>query len=335
MPIGVYDHCEIRGRKLPEETLKKRRKSRETRTCAFFDCNNTFEVLVTSTQRYCNRKCYWKSRKGRPSWNKNLTKETDERIAIQAKKISKALEGHSVSEETREKIRVSNSGENNPKYGKTYEEYYGEEEAKEIKKKLSKSSEGREQSLEARRKMSVAKKGKTFEEIYGVKSEDMKDNLRIKLIGQHFQTKESKERIRQASTERWQDEEYRRECIMRISNAFSMERKKRYSERFTGENNPNWRGGVWIDPYPPEFNEEFKTLIRERDNHTCQLCGKTKEENGRKLDVHHIYYDKSNSDMDSKRFVALCSRCNSKVNFNREYWTKFFESKLRIDAALV
>lgn len=94
-----------------------------------------------------------------------------------------------------------------------------------------------------------------------------------------------------------------------------------------GEKNYNWKGGISFLPYPFNFNEELKELIRKRDNHTCQLCGKTKEENKQKLSVHHIDYDKDN--LDPKNLISLCRSCNAKVNRNRKHWTKFFSVKLK------
>lgn len=92
---------------------------------------------------------------------------------------------------------------------------------------------------------------------------------------------------------------------------------------YKGKNAPNWRGGTGNLPYMFRFNEEFKTLIRERDNHTCQLCGRTKEEEGRNLCVHHIYYDRMNDCSSKDDFITLCNSCNGKVNSNRKYWTEF------------
>lgn len=106
---------------------------------------------------------------------------------------------------------------------------------------------------------------------------------------------------------------------------------KLQSKRQVGENNPSWHGGTGNFPYAFEFNEEFKTLIRERDDNTCQLCDRTQEEEHRKLSVHHIYYDRENSNMDPERFITLCNICNNKVNSDRENWTEFFESKLKGD----
>lgn len=53
------------------------------------------------------------SHKGLITWNKYLTKETDKRV----KKISEAKNGHIVSEETKRKISIANSGEKNGMYG--------------------------------------------------------------------------------------------------------------------------------------------------------------------------------------------------------------------------
>ncbi|MBU1067128.1 helix-turn-helix domain-containing protein, partial [Patescibacteria group bacterium] len=91
----------------------------------------------------------------------------------------------------------------------------------------------------------------------------------------------------------------------------------------TGENSGGWRGGVSGGKYCYKFNDTFKEAVRERDDYTCQLCGF--EQNGRKLDIHHIHYDKPNCWPD---VVALCRSCNSKVNSNRDYWEKFFEDDL-------
>lgn len=91
----------------------------------------------------------------------------------------------------------------------------------------------------------------------------------------------------------------------------------------TGENNPNWQGGP--EDYAIEFNTSFRILIRERDNNTCQLCDKTKEQEGRNLCVHHIGYDKDNDCSEEGDFITLCGSCNTKVNVNKEYWIKVFQ----------
>lgn len=93
-----------------------------------------------------------------------------------------------------------------------------------------------------------------------------------------------------------------------------------------GAKNPNWCGGISKLPYSFDFTKELKQEIRERDKYTCQLCGCTEEEHlviyGIVLLIHHIDYDKKNCEKNN--LISLCRQCNSRVNFNREYWKKYF-----------
>ena len=88
------------------------------------------------------------------------------------------------------------------------------------------------------------------------------------------------------------------------------------------ENNPNWQGGIGKLPYPYEFNNVLKEKIRKRDNYKCQLCGCLEVECNRKLDVHHIDYDKENCK--ENNLISLCNRCNILVNFDRDYYYAYF-----------
>jgi len=94
----------------------------------------------------------------------------------------------------------------------------------------------------------------------------------------------------------------------------------------TGKLNPNWNGGSSFEPYTSEFNPALKRKIRVRDNYTCQKCGIKQENHYRKLDVHHIDYDKQNCE--EENLITLCNSCNAKVNSNRSSWTKYFNKKL-------
>jgi transposase-like protein len=91
------------------------------------------------------------------------------------------------------------------------------------------------------------------------------------------------------------------------------------------ESRPSWKGGISFEPYCNKFNNTFKESIRERDDYTCQLCGYEQLSGGRKLDVHHIHYDKENCYPD---VVALCRSCNARVNGDRDFWEQYFESRL-------
>ncbi len=97
--------------------------------------------------------------------------------------------------------------------------------------------------------------------------------------------------------------------------------------KYTGENTGNYIDGRSYLPYCNKFNNKFKEAIRIRDDQICQLCGMTQENNKEKLSVHHIHYDKSNCYPDC---VALCRKCNSIVNFNREFYEELFTFKLWI-----
>lgn len=95
---------------------------------------------------------------------------------------------------------------------------------------------------------------------------------------------------------------------------------------FSLENHPQWRGGLSFLPYCSKFNDELKERIRERDGRKCQLCPCTEKENRRKLDVHHVHYDKENCEPD---LISLCNNCNLKVNFNRDYYENLFMEILK------
>ena len=92
-----------------------------------------------------------------------------------------------------------------------------------------------------------------------------------------------------------------------------------------GPETSRWLGGISRDPYGWEFNDELKEEVRRRDGHRCQLCGVPQAECKAALPVHHIDYDKKNSD--PVNLTALCKSCHSKTNTNRKHWTAFFQAK--------
>ena len=92
--------------------------------------------------------------------------------------------------------------------------------------------------------------------------------------------------------------------------------------KYGGENHPNWQGGLKDNPYGPEYNERLRRKIRERDGCTCQLCSGVDKD--RALQVHHINYDKT--DNQPQNLISLCLSCHVKTNYDREYWTVYFQS---------
>ena len=98
------------------------------------------------------------------------------------------------------------------------------------------------------------------------------------------------------------------------------EKNEMYDVPFCLEKHWNWQGGISKLPYSLDFNRILKQEINARDNFTCQVCHE--EENGRVLVVHHIDYNKKNSN--PWNLIALCRSCHMKTNFNREEWINFF-----------
>lgn len=78
--------------------------------------------------------------------------------------------------------------------------------------------------------------------------------------------------------------------------------------------------------YGPSF-WQVRDAIRERDQHTCQLCGALPSTTAHA--VHHIDYDKDNCDPDN--LITLCRVCHSKTNYNREAWMELFADMLNGD----
>ena len=93
---------------------------------------------------------------------------------------------------------------------------------------------------------------------------------------------------------------------------------------FNGKNNPNWQNGISFEPYSPEFNKEIKQIILKRDNYTCQ--NPNCEHLSKKLDIHHIDYDKQNNN--TENLITLCAKCHTKTNFNRDFYAEFCQTLL-------
>jgi hypothetical protein len=84
--------------------------------------------------------------------------------------------------------------------------------------------------------------------------------------------------------------------------------KQKLREANLGSKNPNWRGGSSFLPYPPEFDDELKLQIKERDDFTCQVCGLSDVT----LQVHHIDWNKNNNDPGN--LITLCPSCHGKLH---------------------
>lgn len=223
------------------------------------------------------------------------------------KKISEALKGRKLSDKTKEKIRQNALIQ------------FKNGMLESTKKKISKGiklSEIYRESLNHRShppnlgqfKLGFVpfNKGKSWEEYYGrEKAEWMRENLNLFKKG-NIPTYPSSVKGKTY------------EEIFGVERAREIKEKQSESRIGfrTGELCHFWNGGTSREPYSPEFNVGLKKIIRKRDNYTCLICNKP--ENGRRHQVHHIDYDKTN--IDPLDLMTLCLSCHMKTNCNREYW---------------
>jgi len=93
------------------------------------------------------------------------------------------------------------------------------------------------------------------------------------------------------------------------------------------ENHPNWRGGTSFLPYSIQFTHTLREMIRDRDNRECQYCGLSETDNVKRLEVHHINYDKNDSR--EENLISLCKSCHTKSGYRRFFWEAYFKMKIQ------
>lgn len=167
----------------------------------------------------------------------------------------------------------------------------GKEKSEEHKEKIAKSLTGRKATEETKEKLRVHKKnGGSFQNgsvpwNKGLKaSEEAKEKLSISHKGKPSGNKGKK---------------------------LSQEQK----ENMRGENSYWWKGGISVDYGKKLSKREWKELVkavRLRDGDTCQICGVTKEEKGRNMDVHHIIPWSDSNDDSLDNLICLCRSCHMK-----------------------
>jgi len=163
-----------------------------------------------------------------------------------------------------------------------------EEHKRRISESLKGVFKGRKMSEEFRIKCSIATTGKR-NPMYGKKlSVEHRKKISKAKKGKKF-SKEAKRRT------------------------MPMEVRKKISASHQNCSLEDWEGFLTHSSYCPKFNNELRERIRNRDNRTCQLCGKFEILNGRRLAVHHIDGDKMQGCERKKWYlVSLCNSCNSK-----------------------
>jgi len=217
--------------------------------------------------------------------------------------------GFHLSEDHKRKISQSNKGkkrslESRQRMSKSHT---GKQISDEAREKISVANKGKKRSPESCKNISNGRKGMKFSEEHCRNISKSKSGKNHPMYGKH----PSEEAIRKSSEAR-KGKKRSKEFCLRMS-------------QFKGEKSSNWRGGVSFEPYCNKFDNPFKERCRKFFGRICVECGKNEADNSKRLDVHHVNFDKQTCCNDNKPlYVALCHSCHQKTQHNREYWEKHF-----------
>ena len=171
-----------------------------------------------------------------------------------------------------------------------------------------------------RKGCSTWNKGKTYEELYGDRADEVRAKASGKLVG------------RKGNKDWWNDlpeKEKIRQSKIRGENALFRNAQKgkphrnpeavsrgvlKYWDKFgrgnwKGPNNPNWKGGPKESPYASDEWRKIAGLVRKRDLNTCQDCWQVGDEVKNRIEVHHIDGNAWNHDFGN--LVTLCQSCHN------------------------
>ena len=184
----------------------------------------------------------------------------------------------------------------------------GYKHSEETKRKIGKGNKGKKCTLEQRKRMSEATKGQ-------ICSKETRKKLSLANKGQkrsdEFKRNLSKAMMGKNKGERsaWFGKKHSKETLVKMSKANG------------GKNNGSWKGGYSLEPYCQKFTYKLKEKIREKYSRRCFLCGKTEKENHRKLDVHHIDYNKNQGCNEHEwKLVPVCISCHGITGGDRKHW---------------
>ena len=250
----------------------------------------------------------------------SVSDETREKLRI-------AGLGRKVSEETREKLRIAKLGKKASDEARENMRiaqlgHKVSDEAREnmgIAKLGNKNALGHEVSEEAREKIRTAHLGRKH-------TDEACENMRIAQLG-HEVSEKTREKISVGNLgKKISDEAREKTRIGNLGNTNGLGYKHTYEARILmsciklGISRDEWDGFGSV--YCELWCEELREYIRDKYNRICFICGKTEEENGVKLSVHHIDYNKDcGCDGTECRLVPLCISCHGKTTSgDREMW---------------
>ena len=170
----------------------------------------------------------------------------------------------------------------------------GKHHSEETKQKISNSEKGKIVSEETRKKLSKISLGKKYGlETIQKRIESRKNN------GRPWHSEESKKKIGVANKGNipWS-----------------------YIDGRSYNKSPHRYGDDW---------EAIRMLVYLRDKFTCQNCGKTMEENGRALNIHHKVPFLISFDNSLKNLITLCCSCHTReeVKITKLIKQKMFQTE--------
>jgi hypothetical protein len=158
--------------------------------------------------------------------------------------------------------------------------WLGKKRSEQTKEKLRKFHLGKKLSKKIRERMSISQKGRKH-------SQKTKEKISQNNLGKHHWTNEAKKHLSKIRKEKFS------QGILKIWDKgikrpeISGSNSKWYNVHKFGKDNPNWRGGKsFLRDSIRHLNEykKWQKQIFERDNYTCQNCGKR----NCYLEIHHI-----------------------------------------------
>lgn len=242
-----------------------------------------------------------------------------EKVPRNSKGWNKFINGHNKSRLGHKNSKKTNALISNAQTGRRHTE--------EHKKKNSIAQKKRCSSLQVRKKMSERAEGKN-NGMYGKQhSEETRKKISQALIGIKYppRSKEHRKKIGLIHKGKSVSEESKRKnAIAHIGKRHSEVTLKKLSILNSGPNNANWKGGISTEPYCFIWSDKtYKEFIHERNSYKCQNPDCRQNCLHLHLHIHHINYIKK--DCDLQNLISLCPSCNARANFNRGYWTKFYQ----------
>lgn len=276
-------------------------------------CVNCGQEKGSTDRKYCNS-CAAKRRWEDPQYRQRAVVmcNTDEHKAsfvARMKVINQNPEYRKRKSELRKELWQE------PEYRKKMDAIFASSEYRE---KLSAAQKVRWEDPRERERCSQQTKKRWTQEYHAAHQE------RLKIL---WQDDTHRERMRVIMKERWRDPEYRQAQSDRMTAAWqdpdyrqrmdAMRADPEYRMHLSEIHRALYSDDVGSD-YPPEFNEDLRERIRDRDDRCCMMCGIPEYQCDKRLDVHHINYDKQDSD--PSNLVALCVRCHASTGHNRQSW---------------